>query len=204
MRLGILGGTFDPIHIGHLIMAEEARIQLGLERVLFMPAGQPWMRRGTPVTPARHRVEMVRRAIAGNPHFSLSLMEVERPGDTYTVDTLRALRQEYGEGWHLHFILGADALEQLPLWKEPREIIRLCTLVAMARPGYDKHGLSSLEAVLPGLSRSLVWLREPQIGISSTEIRRRVAQGLSIRYWVPPAVEEYIMRHRLYAGSSDD
>lgn len=203
MKLGVLGGTFDPIHIGHLIIAEEARIRLGLAKVLCIPAGKPWMRRGMPISAAEHRVELVRLATASNPYLEVCRMEVDRPGDTYTVDTLWELRAEWGEEAEIYFIMGADALAQLPLWRQPKEIIRLCTLVVMARHGHDQHAMTALEEELPGISTAVVWLREPQIGVSSTRIRRRVAQGISIRYWVPPEVEGYIHQHGLYREARD-
>ncbi len=197
MRLGIFGGTFDPIHIGHLIMAEEARVCLGLERVLCMPTGQPWMRQGTHVSPAAHRAEMVRRAARTNPFLELSLMEVDRAGDTYTVDTLRDLHAE-SASLDAVFILGLDSLTQFHRWKEPQAILKLCTVAVQPRPGYPEYALAEAEARVPGLSASLVWLQAPPVGVSSTDIRRRVARGLSIRYLVLPEVEEYIHEEGLY------
>ncbi len=197
MRLGILGGTFDPIHIGHLIMAEEARVCLGLERILCMPTGQPWMRQGTHVSPAAHRAEMVRRAARTNPFLELSLMEVDRAGDTYTVDTLRDLHAE-SASLDAVFILGLDSLTQFHRWKEPQAILKLCTVAVQPRPGYPEYALAEAEARVPGLSASLVWLQAPPVGVSSTDIRRRVARGLSIRYLVLPEVEEYIHEEGLY------
>lgn len=197
MRLGILGGTFDPIHIGHLIMAEEARGCLGLEQILCMPTGQPWMRQGTNVSPAKHRAEMVRRATRTNPQLRLSMMEVERTGDTYTVDTLRALHEKHAS-LDVYFVLGLDSLTQFHRWKEPQEILKLCTVAVQSRPGYPEYALAEAEAGVQGLSKSLVWLEAPPVGISSTEIRKRVARGLSIRYLVERAVEDYIYEEGLY------
>jgi len=201
VKLGILGGTFDPVHLGHLLIAEEARVRLSLEKVLFVPAGRPWMKVGRPVSPGFHRLEMVRLAVADNPYFEASALEVERPGPTYTVDTLLQLRDLYGEGADLYFILGVDSLQDFHRWKAPDRVLELCTLVTVARPGYREVNLSHLDAILPGASQRIIVLHGPLIGISGTEIRRRVAWGLSIRYWVPRPVEEYIYRHGLYRRS---
>ena len=195
MNIGVLGGTFDPIHIGHLIVAEEARIKLGLEEVLFVPAGEPWLKQDRDVTPAIHRVEMVRRAIADNPDFKLSTLEVDRSGPSYTVDTLEALQDRLSEA-SLFFILGRGTLAELPLWKDPRKVIHLCRLVVPPRLG--SRDLRHLEEAIPGLLERVNQLDMPVIGISSSGIRRRIARGLSIRYLVPPEVEEYIMEQRMY------
>jgi len=133
MNIGILGGTFDPIHIGHLILAVEARVQLRLDEVLFVPAGQPWLKVERNITPAFHRVEMVRRAIASNPYFKLCTLEVERPGPSYTVDTLMALRDMQGAEANFFFILGRDTLADLPSWKEPNRLLQICHLVVAPR-----------------------------------------------------------------------
>lgn len=204
MNIGILGGTFDPVHIGHLVVGEEARIKLGLSEVLFVPAGQPWLKLDRDITPAVHRVEMVRRAIADNPCFKLSTVEVDRPGPSYTVDTLTALQKRLGSEARLFFILGRDALAELPLWKEPGRLVELCRLVAAPRSivsrdeGSSPKDLKRLEEAMPGLLDRVTQLDMPVIGISSSAIRQRVAQGLSIRYLVPPGVEKYIREQKLY------
>jgi len=195
--IGVLGGTFDPIHIGHLIVAEEARIKLRLEEVLFVPAGQPWLKQDRDVTPAVHRVEMVRRAIADNPSFKLSTLEVDRSGPSYTVDTLEALQDQLSSETSLFFILGRDTLAELPLWKESRKVIQLCRLVVPPRLG--SRDLRHLEEAIPGLLERVIQLDMPVIGISSSEIRQRIARGLSIRYLVPPEVEEYVTEQRIYS-----
>ncbi len=199
MNIGVLGGTFDPIHIGHLIVAEEARIKLGLEEVLFVPAGEPWLKQDRDVTPAIHRVEMVRRAIADNPDFKLSTLEVDRSGPSYTVDTLQALQEQLSET-SLFFVLGRDTLAELPLWKEPRKVIQLCRLVVPPRLG--SRDLRHLEESMPGLMTRVVQLDMPVIGISSSGIRHRLAQGMSVRYLVPPGVEAYITEQRIYSLSA--
>lgn len=200
MNIGILGGTFDPIHIGHLVVAEEARTKLGLSEVLFVPAGQPWLKQARDITPAAHRVEMVRRAIADNPYFKLSTLEVDHPGPSYTVDTLTLLQDQLSSESSLFFILGRDTLAELPLWKEPRKVIQLCRLVVPPRLG--SRDLRHLEEAIPGLLDKVIQLDMPVIGISSSEIRHRIAQGLPIRYLVPVEVEKYITEHKIYATSA--
>lgn len=200
MNIGILGGTFDPIHIGHLVVAEEARTKLGLSEVLFVPAGQPWLKQARDITPAAHRVEMVRRAIADNPYFKLSTLEVDHPGPSYTVDTLTLLQDQLSSQSSLFFILGRDTLAELPLWKEPRKVIQLCRLVVPPRLG--SRDLRHLEEAIPGLLDKVIQLDMPVIGISSSEIRHRIAQGLPIRYLVPSVVEKYIAEHRIYQVSA--
>jgi nicotinate-nucleotide adenylyltransferase len=199
VNVGVLGGTFDPIHIGHLVVGEEARTKLGLSEVLFVPAGQPWLKQDRDITPAAHRVEMVRRAIANNPQFKLCTLEVERPGPSYTVDTLTMLQKQLGSKASLFFILGRDTLAELPLWKEPQEVMQLCKLVVPPRIG--SRDLRHLEEAIPGLLDKVIQLDMPVIGISSSEIRQRIAQGLPIRYLVPPEVEKYITEHKIYPTS---
>ncbi|MGA8849537.1 MAG: nicotinate-nucleotide adenylyltransferase [Dehalococcoidia bacterium] len=200
MNIGVLGGTFDPIHIGHLVVAEEARIKLGLREVLFVPAGQPWLKRDRNITPAVHRVEMVRRAIADNPYFKLGTLEVKRAGPSYTVDTLTMLRKQLGSEASLFFILGRDTLAELPLWKEPEKLVQLCRLVVAPRLG--SKDLKHLGTAIPGLLDKVIQLDMPVIGISSSEIRQRIAQGLPIRYLVPAEVEKYIAEYKIYQPST--
>ncbi len=199
MNIGVLGGTFDPIHIGHLVVAEEARIRLGFNEVLFVPAGRPWLKLDRSITPAVHREEMVRRAIAANPHFKLCTLEVEHPGPSYTVDTLTMLRKQLGSEASLFFILGRDTLAELPLWKEPKKLVQLCRLVVAPRLGSEE--LKHLETSISGLPDKVIQLDMPVIGISSSGIRQRIAQGLSIRYLVPAEVEKYIAEQKLYLAS---
>ena len=200
MNIGVLGGTFDPIHIGHLIVAEEARIKLGLTEVLFVPAGQPWLKQDRDITQAGHRVEMVRRGIADNPHFKLATLEVYRPGPSYSVDTLASLQDQLGSEASLFFILGRDTLAGLPLWKEPRKLVEMCRLVVAPRLG--SKDLKRLQAEIPGVLDRTIQLDMPLIGISSSEIRQRVIRGLSVRYLVPPGVEEYIREQGIYLVSA--
>ena len=198
MDIGVMGGTFDPIHQGHVMVAEETKERLRLTEVLFVPSGQPWLKEGDPILAAEHRLQMVRLAIAARPYFKLSTIEIDRAGPSYTVDTLAELRAKLSAGNELFFILGWDSLAQLPQWREPSRLITMCRLVAVPRPGYSLPDLDSLEAAIPGLSRRLVLLDEPEADISATEIRNRVAQGLSIGHLVPEPVEEYIRQHKLY------
>jgi nicotinate-nucleotide adenylyltransferase len=200
MNIGVLGGTFDPIHMGHLIIAEEVRARLDLAEVLFVPAGQPWLKlnNANAISPVEHRLEMVRLAITDEPAFKLSTMEIERPGPSYTVDTMAELSQHIGADDKLFFILGWDNLNQLPRWHQPSRLVTLCRLVPVRRVGFAPPDLDSLEAAIPGLAQSLVMLDTPQIEISASEIRQRVARGLSIHQLVPEAVERYIIEHGLY------
>jgi nicotinate-nucleotide adenylyltransferase len=198
MNIGVLGGTFDPIHMGHLIIAEEVRARLDLAEVLFVPAGQPWLKPNNAILPAEHRVEMVHLAIADEPSFKLSTMEIERAGPSYTVDTMAELSRQIGAGDKLFFILGWDNLNQLPQWHEPSRLVRMCRLVPVRRVGYPSPDLDSLEAAVPSLSQSIIMLDTPQIEISSSEIRERVVRGLSIHQLVPEPVERYIKQYRLY------
>ncbi|MBA7558597.1 putative nicotinate-nucleotide adenylyltransferase [subsurface metagenome] len=198
MNIGVLGGTFDPIHIGHLILAEEVRARLNLAEILFVPAGQPWLKVDSPISPAEHRVEMVRLAIADKPYFKLSTMEIERAGPTYTVDTIAELKAQLGAGEELFFILGWDNLAELPQWRQPSRLIRMCRLVAVPRPDYPLPDLKALEASIPGLSQRVTLMDKPEIDISASAIRNRVARGLSIHHLVPEPVDEYIRQHKLY------
>lgn len=198
MKTGVLGGTFDPIHNGHIAVAEEVRARLNLTDVLLVPAGQPWLKENSPVLAAEHRVQMVRLAIDDKPYFRLSTVEIDRAGPSYTVDTMIELQAQLGTGDELFFILGWDSLVQLPKWREPSRLIEMCRLVAVPRPGYSLPDLSSLEAVIPGVSRRLILLDKPEVDIDATEIRNRVTRGLSIHHLVPEPVEEYIRQHKLY------
>lgn len=198
MNIGVLGGTFNPIHNGHIIVAKETRAKLDLAEVLFVPAGQPRLKEDSPILTAEHRIQMVRLAIADEPYFKLSTIEVERTGPSYTVDTMAELQAQLDTRDKLFFILGWDSLAQFSQWKAPSRLIRMCHLIAVPRPGYSLPDLHSLEAIIPGLSESVIILDKPEIDISATDIRKRIAQGLSISHLVPAPVEEYIRQHKLY------
>ena len=203
MRLGILGGTFDPIHLGHLLLAEECREILALDKVLFVPAGQPWLKAGQPLTAAIHRLRMVELATAANPHFEVLRWEVERPGPSYTGDTLERLRAETGAAAELHFILGLDALADFPLWKDPERILQLANLAVVPRPGYSQDGddiVAGIKSRYPAYADRITMLGLESVAISATELRRRAARGQSIHYRVPAAVGEYIGEQGLYKG----
>lgn len=195
-RLGILGGTFDPVHLGHLVLAEQAREQLGLTRVLWVPAGEPWRKAGRVVAAAKHRLAMVEIAIAGGPGFELCTVEVDRPGPSYTVETLAGLRDE-DRDCELFLLLGMDALEDLPNWHEPDRLVQLATLAVAVRSG-ERLSAEALELLLPGLGECVVWVEMTRIDITATDLRRRVAQGRSVRYLVPNPVEAYIREQSLY------
>jgi nicotinate-nucleotide adenylyltransferase len=198
VNIGIIGGTFDPIHNGHILIAREVKARLKLAEVIFVPAGQPWMKSEKPITPAVHRLEMVRMAIAPYPYFKVSTMEVDRVGPTYTIDTILGIRAKLNAEDEVYFILGWDSLVQFPRWRDAPRLIKMCRLTAVPRPGYTLPDLNSLEAKIPGLSGRVVLLDKPEIDISATDIRQRVAQGLSINHLVPRVVAIYIRKHRLY------
>lgn len=198
MNVGVLGGTFDPIHKGHLAIAEEARKCLRLEEVFFVPAGHPWQKELREITPAEHRLEMVRQAIARKPYFRLATLETERAGPTYTIDTLIALRERLGGAAEIFFILGWDSLNRLHEWHDAGRLIRLCYLAAAPRPGFPRPEPGTLEKRLPGITARLTLLDKPLLDVSATQIRERVAQGLSISRLVPPPVSRYIRCHKLY------
>ncbi len=201
MRIGILGGTFDPPHIGHLILAEEAWAQLELDRVLLVPAGDPPHKRGQPLSPAFHRVRMVELAIADNPHLELSRVDVERPGPHYTIDMIHILRERFPPGTELFFLMGLDSLAELPRWHRAAELIAACRLVALSRPDV-RLNWAELEAALPGIRQRVILLDMPELEIASHVLQQRVRQGRPIRYQVVPAVEAYIYRHGLYRSPS--
>jgi nicotinate-nucleotide adenylyltransferase len=195
MRLGLFGGTFDPIHLGHLILAEGCRESCELDRVWFVVAGQPPHKPGGP-TAVGHRLEMVRIAVAGHPAFEVSEIEAQRPGPHYSVETLEAVHRERPED-ELFFLIGADSLMDLPFWRQPERILELATLVVVNRPGIDP-AQSLLTLNLSPSTRPARHVTIPPIGIASHDLRRRVAEGRSIRYQVPRGVEAYIEAQGLY------
>jgi nicotinate-nucleotide adenylyltransferase len=191
-----MGGTFDPIHHGHLVTAEEALAQYRLDEVVFVPTGQPWMKeKNREVSPAEHRYLMTVIATASNPHFSVSRLEVERGGPTYTVETLRALREEQGPDTELFFVTGADAILEIFQWKDPQGALDLAHFIAATRPGYDIDRFEA-EATTPHPNISV--MNVPALAISSTDVRDRVRRGRPIRYLVPEGVKAYIDKERLY------
>ncbi|MCL4078976.1 nicotinate-nucleotide adenylyltransferase [Coriobacteriia bacterium Es71-Z0120] len=198
LRIGIMGGTFDPIHYGHLVTAEEALVQFNLDKVVFMPTGNPVRKTHRKVTPAEHRYLMTVIATASNPDFEVSRMEVDRPGPTYTVDTMLALRQELGPDADLYFITGADAVWEILTWKDSEALAGVCSFIAATRPGYDLSRFSRDDAE----RMRVEFMEVPALAISSTDIRRRVAERRPIRYLLPEAVAAYVRKNGLYASEA--
>ena len=202
MRVGIFGGTFDPIHLGHLAVARSIQSSLGLDNVVFVPAGQPWLKADTPVSRVEDRVQMLRLALARRRALELSTIEADRPGPSYTVDTMETLQRQLGSDADFFFLLGSDALMDIAKWKEPQRLIQLCQLVAFARPGFGLPTMEALEAAVPGISMRVVFAEVPQVNIRATDIRRRIVEGRCIQRLVPRAVERYILEHGLYEAGS--
>ncbi len=200
-RIGLMGGTFDPIHIAHLIVAEEVYTALDLTEMVFVPAGHPPHKLARTSTAPHHRLAMVELAIASNSHFSISRVEVDRSGPSYLVDTLRLLRAQWGTQVELNFVIGWDSLEDFHTWHDPAGILaQLTHLVAVRRPGYveDVAYNQELEARIPGITERLYVVSVPQLDISSTDLRRRLAEDQPIKYQTPEVVERYIIEHALY------
>jgi nicotinate-nucleotide adenylyltransferase len=201
VRVGILGGTFDPVHNGHLALARAAQAGLGLELVLFIPAGEPW-RKTREITPAEHRLEMLRLAIAGEPAFGISDVELRRSGPTYTADTLEALAGERLDD-SFWFIVGADALIDLPQWMNPERIVNHAVIAVADRDGTSvETAIGAATAAVPALAGRIERFAMPVVDVSSTEVRARVAAGEDIAENVPAAVATYIRDHSLYAERS--
>lgn len=198
MQIGLLGGTFDPVHIGHLIGAQAAADQIGLDQVLFVPAANPPHKSTIPISEAEHRVAMLKLAVADNDRFGIHLDEVERGGASYTIDTIRRFRQTLAPQDELFFILGADNLAEFTTWKDWGSICRESRLISLKREGFSAADYSIPE---PLQQVEILWVDMPLIGISATDIRSRIAAGASIGYWVPQAVAEYIESHSLYGRS---
>jgi nicotinate-nucleotide adenylyltransferase len=197
--LGVFGGTFDPVHLAHLAVAQEAAETLGLERIAFVPAGEPPHKPGREITPGEDRLAMLELAIAGNERFSVDRMELERAGPSYTVDTLEALAAGRPDGSpELVLVLSAEAFLGLMTWREPRHILELARVVVAPRDGYPDAGPGFLEANLPELAGRATFLDSPRLRLSASELRARAAAGRSLRYLVPDAVAAYIGDHDLY------
>lgn len=200
MRLGIFGGSFDPVHYGHLLLAESCREQLSLDKVFFVPAGLPPHKQKARLTPAVHRLAMLELAIGGEAEFDICRFEIDREEISYTVETIRWFRAQFPQA-ELFLLVGADMLNDLPNWREAGEICRLAQTVGVRRGGSAPPSLESLVPLLP--PERLEWLKNnrvdmPEVALSSSEIRHRVRRGRSIRFWVPKAVEQYILHHKLY------
>jgi nicotinate-nucleotide adenylyltransferase len=189
-RVGIMGGTFDPIHHGHLVAASEVESLFGLDEVVFVPTGEPWQKSERQVSPAEHRYLMTVIATASNPHFWVSRVDIDRTGPTFTIDTIRDIGEQR-PGAELFFITGADALEQILSWKDADDVLKLARFVGVTRPGYDLS-----DEHLP--TDSVTLLDVPAMAISSSDCRDRVAAGRPVWYLVPDGVVQYINKHRLY------
>ena len=224
MRLGILGGSFNPIHNGHLAIAGHVLDKLQLDRVLFIPTGDPPHKRDGSLAPAKDRYEMVRLAIADTPSFGLSDLELRRTGKSYTIDTVRVLQHQFGSSTDLHFLIGLDAFLDVPNWKDPLELLRLCRFIVVPRPGQSFQSLATLP-LLPTMNlqalaqldtgessrleiaspscRGIICLPIPPCPTSASDIRQRIRQGTTLANLLPPPVESYILRHRLYQEDRD-
>lgn len=198
MRVGIFGGTFDPPHIGHLILAEEAWFQLKLDSVMIVPAGDPPHKRDRRLSPAASRVRMVEAALAGNPHLHLSRVDVDRPGPHYTIDMVRLVRDSLPAGTELFFLMGSDSLRDLPNWHLADRLVANCRLVALTRHDVTLDW-EYLEGALPGLHERVIQLDMPELEIASHILQERVRTGQPIRYQVPEAVEKIILEEALYS-----
>ncbi|MBE3588342.1 MAG: nicotinate-nucleotide adenylyltransferase [Thermoanaerobacteraceae bacterium] len=197
-RLGIMGGTFDPIHYGHLVAAEGARHAFQLEKVIFIPAGRPPHKTGRQISSAHHRWIMTELAVASNPFFDTSTLEVDRPGYSYTIDTVREVRDLY-PGAEIYFITGADAVLEILGWKNVDELLTMCWFIAATRPGYPLGNLRRrLSGIAPAPMNRIITMEVPALAISSTEIRTRVQEGRPIKYLLPEPVEAYILNRGLY------
>jgi nicotinate-nucleotide adenylyltransferase len=201
-RIGVMGGTFDPIHNGHLVTAEEACVQFQLDQVLFMPSGYPPHKDERKNLDPEDRYVMAVIATAGNPHFKVSKIEIERPGPSYTIDTIEELHVQYGKNTQIYFITGADAILEILTWREPEKVLRQAVFIAATRPGYD---LAKLEQSLPDAEKErhatdprVLVMEVPALAISSTDIRTRVREGRPIRYLVPDGVCEFIEKNGFY------
>ncbi len=217
-RVGVLGGTFNPVHNGHLAIARQTREALALDRVILVPSADPPHKPLEGVAPAKDRYEMVRLAIASDRSLAVSDVEVRRPGKSYTIDTVRLLQQEYGEETRLLFLIGLDAFLDFPHWRDPETLLTLCSFVVLSRPGQSFQALSGLPLIprLPqaslvdldaGISvrldvavgsQSLICLRLPPSAVSASDIRARIAAGVTTATLLPPAVESYILQHHIY------
>ncbi len=222
-RLGLLGGSFNPVHNGHLAIARQTREALGLDRILFIPTSHPPHKPNDNLAPTQDRYEMVRLAIASDPYFAISDVEIRRPGKSYSIDTIRLLQQEYGAQTQLLFLIGLDAFLDFPSWRKPLTLLELCPFVVLSRPGQSFRSLSTV-ALLPPIPQSsladldagrisqfeaplgkqrLICLQLPPCAVSASDIRARIRRGLPVANLLPPLVESYILQHHLYQEERD-
>ena len=204
MNVGILGGTFDPVHLGHLSIAESAIEQVSLDRVLFIPAGHPRLKQAEPAASVLARLEMVRLATTDNPRFKVCDLEAHRPGPTYTVDTLAQLTAELGSTSNLFFILGLDVLGQLDRWKDPARVLEMCQMLVSDRPGEQQFDWADFYCRVPEAEGRVLTINAPLIDISATKLRRKVAAGENLAGETPKLVAEYINEQRLYQTTEDE
>ncbi|WP_277995559.1 nicotinate-nucleotide adenylyltransferase [Desulfitibacter alkalitolerans] len=198
-RLGIMGGTFDPVHYGHLVTAETARAQFNFDKVVFVPSGYPPHKIGQKITEARHRYLMTVLAVTTNIFFEVSRIEIDRQGYSYAIDTVSQIKEKYGQEWEIYFITGADAVLEILTWKNIKTLIEMCTFVAATRPGFDLSVLDNkLEQISSLAKDKFLTFEVPALSISSTDIRQRVASGKPIKYLLPESVERYIFTNNLY------
>lgn len=193
--LGIMGGTFDPIHYGHLVTAEAARCSFNLDQVIFVPSGRPPHKKEKIITLPEHRFNMTQLAIDSNPYFHISRVELDRPGYSYAVDTVSRFLKHYGEDTELYFITGADAIIEIITWKNVEKLMEHCKFIAATRPGFHLHDVNHLPEEF---MEKIIFMEVPALAISSTDIRRRVAGHRPIKYLLPESVESYIFNHNLY------
>jgi nicotinate-nucleotide adenylyltransferase len=195
--IGIFGGTFDPPHLGHLILAAEARQQFSLTRLFWVLTPIPPHKLDQPITPIEHRLAMLQLAITGNSDFELSRLEIDRPGPHYALDTVNLLAEQ-NPGADMAYLMGGDSLRDLPTWHRPAELLSACRYLGVMRRPSDSIHLPDLEAILPGITSKVRFVDALLLEISSREIRQRVAEGRPFRYYLPPAVYGYILEHNLY------
>lgn len=196
-NIGIMGGTFDPIHYGHLVAAEGARYHYHLDKVIFIPAARPPHKAAQIISDPRSRLAMTALAVASNPYFEVSALEINRPGPSYTIDTVREVAETYHS--NIFFITGSDAILQILSWKNVESLLSLCHFIAATRPGYELTNLKETLKDLPAaVLKNITTMLVPALAISSTDIRQRVREGRPIKYLLPDNVEEYVMKHQLY------
>ena len=202
MKIGVFGGTFDPIHIGHLIVAEEARYKLELEKVIFLPAGRPWFKSDRKITDGKLRLEMIKHATKDNPLFDVSDLELNREGSTYSVESIPKLKDDLGGNVDLYFLIGVDALADIHKWKQPAKLMEMCQIVGLTRPEYADFDWTDIDRKVVGASERIRIVEVSRIGVSSTDIRMMVQNGISVRYLVPDTVVRYIEERGLYKYTS--
>lgn len=198
MKIGLMGGSFDPIHNGHLVLAEQVRTRFQMDKIIFVPSGIPPHK--TTVVSKEHRYEMTKLAIEDNPYFEISTIELDQDDKTYTIDTVKKIKEIYGDSTEVYFITGADAMIDLPNWKNFEELVSLCKFIGSTRPGIDDSELfGQIDSIVKNFKADITITQVPALAISSTDIRRRVKYNLSIKYLLPSKTEDYIYKNCLYS-----